>query len=169
MCIHQKLCLGHKQWDIHPMLGRGGRSQDKDLKFIAACPIRLPQLPNLASLVHILGQSAHPEMVNQRPLLSLFGHTPHNYCALTGLTKPWPIMQTHATGLSSTVAVVEVVALVTKYYGRQLIVLVALYTWPVIQWQCGPSRQASFMPTKGPPQTKGIISDQIGHSRGLVW
>ena len=75
--------------------------QEKDLQFFAACPIHLPQLPKLVGLIHILGQPAHPEVVNQRPVLSHIGCSPHGYCTLTGLTKPWPIMQTHAAGLSS--------------------------------------------------------------------
>ena len=39
--------------------------------------------------------------------------------------------------------------------------------WPVIQWQHGPSKQGSFTPTKGPPQTKGRTGDQVGHAHGL--
>ena len=56
--------MGYKQWDIHPVLGKGGCDWKKGLKFIAACPIHLPQLPKSVSLVYILGQPAHPELVN---------------------------------------------------------------------------------------------------------
>ena len=81
------------------------------------CLIHLPQLPKLVSLVHILGQPACPEVVNQRPILSHIGCSPHGYCTLTGLTKPWPIMQMHAARLSSTVSVVAMVAPAAKYHG----------------------------------------------------
>ena len=55
VCIYPKLRLGHKEWDVHPMLGGGGHGQEKDLQFIAACPIHLPQPFNSAGLIHILG------------------------------------------------------------------------------------------------------------------
>ena len=88
MCVCQQLSTGHKWWYIHPSLGRGGCSWEKDLQFFTACPIYLPQLPKLVSLVYILGQPAHPEVVNQRPVLGYVSRSPHGYCALTGLTEP---------------------------------------------------------------------------------
>ena len=110
MCVHQQLCPGHEWRYVHPTLGQGGCGWEKDLQFFAACPIYLPQLLKSVGLVHILGQPAHPEVVNQRPILGYVGHSPHGYCTLTGLTKPWPIMQSHATGLGSAVSVVAMVA-----------------------------------------------------------
>ena len=92
-----------------------------------------PQLCNLVCLIHVLGHPAHLEVVNQRPILGHIGHTPHDYCALTRLIDLWPIMQMSATGLSGTVSLVEVVALVTKYRGGCLIVLPSPCTWPLIQ------------------------------------
>ena len=79
-----------------------------------------------------------------------------------------PLCKMHATGLSSTVSVVAVVALVTKYHGGQIIVLPTPCIWLVVQWQCGPSRQGSFTPAKGLLQTKGTIDDQNGHAHGLI-
>ena len=64
VCVCQKLTTGHEWWYIHPMLRRGGHGPEKDLQFFAACPIYLPQLPKLVGLVYILGQPAHPEVVN---------------------------------------------------------------------------------------------------------
>ena len=128
---------------------RGGHGQEKDLQFFAACLIYLPQLPKLVGLVHILGQPAHPEVVNQRPILGYIGHSPHGYCALTGLTKPWPVMQSHAAGLSSAQSCGSNGCTGCKVsWQGQIMVLPALYTWPVIQWQHGPSKQGSFMPPK---------------------
>ena len=100
------------------MLGQAGHGWKKDLQFFAACPIYLPQLPKLVGLVHILGQPVHPEVVDKRPILGYIGHSPHGYCAFAGLTKPWPIVQSRATGLGSAVLVAVVVALVAKYHGR---------------------------------------------------
>ena len=37
---------------------------ERSLKFIATCPICLPQLFNSVGLIHILGQLAHPEVVD---------------------------------------------------------------------------------------------------------
>ena len=167
MGVHQQLSTGHKQWYIHPTLGRGGRGQEKDLQFFAMHLIYLPQLPKSVSLVHILGQPANPEVVNQRPMLGYIGRSPHGYCAFTGLIKPWPIVQSCATGLGGTVLVVAMVAPVAEYHGGQIIVLPAPYTWPVVQWRCGPSKQGSFTPTKG-LQTKGTTCDPVGHAYGLV-
>ena len=90
--VCQQLSMGHKQWYVHPMLRQGGLGWEKDLQFFATCPIYLPQLPKSVGLVHILGQPAHPEVVNQRPILGYVSHSPHGYYTLTGLTKPWPIM-----------------------------------------------------------------------------
>ena len=149
MGVCQQLSMGHKWWYIHPMLGQGGHGWEKDLQFFAACLIYLPQLPKLVGLVHILGQPAHPEVVNQRPILGYIGRSPHGYCTLTGLTKPWPIMQSHATRLGGAVLVVAMVAPVAEYHGGQIMVLPTPCTWLVIQWQCGPSKQGSFMPAKG--------------------
>ena len=133
VCICQKLCTGHKQWYIHPMLGQSGRGQRKHLQFFAICLIHLPQLPKLVGLVHILGQPVHPEVADQRPILSYISCSPHSYCTLTGLTKLWPAMQMHAAGLSSAVLVVAMVALVTKYHRGRIIVLPTPHTWLVIQ------------------------------------
>ena len=64
------------------MLRQGGRGWEKDLQFFTACLIYLPQLPKLAGLIHILGQPARPEVVNQRPILGYIGRSPHGYCCL---------------------------------------------------------------------------------------
>ena len=96
VCVHQQLCTGHKWWYVHPMLGQAGHGWEKDLQFFTACPIYLPQLPKLGGLVHVFRQPAHPEVVNERPILGYVGHFPQGYCALTGLAKPWPIMQSYA-------------------------------------------------------------------------
>ena len=87
---------------------------EKDLQFFSAHPIHLPQLPKSVGLIHILGQPAYPEVVDQRPILVYIGRSPHGYSALKGLTKPWFIMQLHATRLSGAVFVVAMVALVAK-------------------------------------------------------
>ena len=47
-------------------------------------------------------------------------------------------------------------------------VLPTPYTWPVVQWQRGQSKQGSFIPAKGLPQIKGTIGDPVGHTRSLV-
>ena len=99
------------------MLGRGSCGWEKDLQFFATHLVHLPQLPKLVGLIHILGKSAHPEVVDQRPILSYITCSPHGYCTLTGLTKPWLIMQMCAAGLSSAVSVVAMVAPVAKYHG----------------------------------------------------
>ena len=117
MYIHQQLCMGHKWWYIHPMPGRDGCGWEKDLQFIAACLIHLPQLPKSVHLIHVVGQPAHPEVVNQKLILSHIYLSPGGYYTLTRLTKPWPIMQMHAAGLSNAVFMVTVVAPVVKYLG----------------------------------------------------
>ena len=150
------------------MLRQGGCGQEKDLQFFATCPIDLSQLSKSVGLVHIFGQPARPEVVDKRPILGHVGHSPHGYCALTGLTKPLFIMQSCAAVLGSTVLVVAIVAMVAKYHGGQIIVLSAPCTWTVIQWRHGPSKKGSFTPTKGPLQTKSTTGDPIGHSCGLV-
>ena len=104
------------------MLGQASHGLEQDLQFFAIRPICLPQLPKLVSLVHIFGQPACPEVVDERPVLDHVGHSQHGYHAFTGLTKPWPIVQSHATGLGSAVLVVAVVA---EYHGRQIMVLPA--------------------------------------------
>ena len=73
-----------------------------------------------------------------------------------------------ATRLGSAVLVVAVVAMVAEYHGGQIIVLPAPCTWTVVLWRRGPSKQGSFMPVKGRPQTKGTTGDLVGHARGLV-
>ena len=87
------------------------------MQFFATCLIYLPQIPKLVSLIHILGQPAHSEVVDQRPILSYIGHSPLGYCCLTGLIKPWPTMQMCVTGLSGIVFVVAMVVPVAKYHG----------------------------------------------------
>ena len=87
MCVHQKLCMGHEQWYIHPVLGQGGRGWEKDLQFFNTRLIHLPQLPKSVALIHVLGQPTRPEVVDQRPILGHIGHSPYGYCALIGLTK----------------------------------------------------------------------------------
>ena len=77
-------------------------------------------------------------------------------------------MQSCAARLGSTVFVVAVVATVTEYHGRRIIVLPAPCTWMVVLWRHGPSKQGSFMPTKGLPQTKGTTGDPVSHAHGLV-
>ena len=96
-------------------------------------------------------------LVNQRPILGYVSWSPHGNCALTELKKPWPIIQSinYATGLYGTVLKVALVALVAEYHGGQIMVLPPPYIWPVIQWQRGASRKASFLPAKNLPQTKG--------------
>ena len=42
--ICQKLYLDYKQWDIHPLLKKDGYGWEKNLQFIATCPIYLPKL-----------------------------------------------------------------------------------------------------------------------------
>ena len=116
------------------MLRQGGHGWEEDLQFFAACPIYLPQLPKLVGLIHILGQPAHPEVVNERPILGYIGHSPHGYCAFTGLTKPWPIMQSRTARLEGAVLVVAMVALVAEYHRGRIMVLPTPCTWPVIQW-----------------------------------
>ena len=123
MRAHQQLCLGHEWRYVHPTLGRGSCGWEKDLHFFTAHLIYLPQLPKSVGLVHIFGQPARPEVVNNRPILGYVSHSPHGYCTLTGLAKPWPIMQSHATGLGSAVPMVAMVAKVTEYHGGRIIVL----------------------------------------------
>ena len=134
VCVYQQLCTGHKWWYTHPMLGQGGRGWEKDLQFFTTCPIYLPQLPKLVGLIHVFGQPAHPEVVDEGPILGYVSHSPHNYCALTGLTKPWPIVQSPATRLGSTVLVVAVVAAVTEYHGGRIMVLPTPCTQMLVQW-----------------------------------
>ena len=64
MGVHQQLSMGHEQWYIHAMVGRGGRGWQKDLQFFAAHPIYPSQLPKLVGLIHILRQPAHLEVVD---------------------------------------------------------------------------------------------------------
>ena len=168
VCVCQQLSTGHKRWYIHPTLGQGGHGWEEDLQLFAACPIYLPQLPKSVGLVHVLGQPACPEVVDQRPILGYVSHSPHLYSAFTGLTKPWPIIQSSAAGLGSAVLVVAMVALIAEYHSGQIMVLPVPYTWLVVQWWCGPSKQGSFMPTKGLPQTKGTTGDPVSCARGLV-
>ena len=115
--VRQQLCTGHERWYIHPTLRQASRGWENDLQIFAACPIYLPQLLKLVGLVHILGQPARPEVVNQRAILGYIGHSPHGYCALARLTKPWPIMQSCAARLGGAVLVVAVVAPATEYHG----------------------------------------------------
>ena len=117
MCVHQQLYMGYEWWNIHPILRKDSRGQEKDLQFFTTCPIHLSQLPKSIILVYILGQPARPEVFNQRLILSYISCSPHSYCALTGLTKPRPAMQTHTVRLSYAVFVVAMVAPVTKYHG----------------------------------------------------
>ena len=116
-----------------------------------------------------LGEPACPEVVNQRPILSHIGHSPHSYCVLTGLTKPWPIMQRYGSRLSGAISVVAMVAVVAKYYRGQVVVLPTPCTWPVVKWWCGLSKQGSFTPAKGLPQTTGKTGDWISHACGLIY
>ena len=109
------------------MLGRGGHGW-QDLQFFAAFPINLPQLPKSVGLIHIFGQPTHPEVVDRRPILDHVGHSPHGYCVITGLAKPWPIMQSHDAGLGGIVLVVAMIATVAEYHGGQIMVLPALCT-----------------------------------------
>ena len=122
----------------------------------------------MLGLIDVCGQPARPEMVDERPVLGHVGHSPHGYCAFTGLVKPWPIMQSHAAGLGSAVLVVAVVAMVAQYHGGQIIVLPAPCTRTVVLRWCRPSKQGRFTPMKGPLQTKGTTGDLIGCARGLV-
>ena len=82
----------------------------------------------MVSLIHILEDPAYPEMVDQRPVLSHISPTPHGYCTLTKLTKPWPVMQMLATKLNGAVPVVAVVAPVAKYHRGGLVVLPTPFT-----------------------------------------
>ena len=122
----------------------------------------------MVGLIDVFKQPARPEVVDERPILGHISHSPHGYCTFTGLAKPWPIVQSHTAGLGSTVLVVAVVAMVAEYHGGRIKVLPALCTQTVIQWRYGPSKQGSFMPTKGPPQTKGTTGDPVGHACNLV-
>ena len=108
--VHQQLCTGHERGYVHPMLSELAMAGSKDLQFFATCPIYLPQLPKLVSLVDIFGQPAHPEVADKRPILGNVGRSPHGYCTLAGLAKPWPIVQSCATRLGSTVLMVAMVA-----------------------------------------------------------
>ena len=131
-------------------------------------PIYLAKLPKSVGLVDVHGQPACPKVVNERPILGHVGHSPYGYCAFTSLTKPWPIIQSHAAGLGSAVFVVAVVAIVTEYHVGRIIVLPIPCTWTVVLWWCGLSKQGSFTPVKGPPQTKGTTGDPVGCACGLV-
>ena len=75
-------------------------------------------------------------------------------------------MQSRTAGLSGTVFVVAVVATVAEYHGGQIIILPAPCIRTVVLWWCGQSKQGSFMPTKGFPQTKGTTGDPVGHAHG---
>ena len=70
MHIHQKLCPGYKQWEVHSSLGLGGSGWEEDLQFITSCPICLLQLFNLVGPIYILGQPDHPEVIDQWPVLT---------------------------------------------------------------------------------------------------
>ena len=122
---------------VHPTLGQAGHGREKDLQFFAACPIYLPQLPKSVGLVHVFGQPVRPEVVDKRPILGHVSHSPHGYYALTGLAKPWPIVQSCATRLGSAVLVVAMVAMVAEYHGGQIIVLArTMYMdgYPMVAW-----------------------------------
>ena len=125
ICVHQQLCTGQKWGYVHPTLRRAGHGQEKDLQFSAACPIYLPQLPKSVGLIDVHWQPACPKVVNERPVLGNVGRSPHGYCTFTDLAKPWPIVQSCATGLGGTVLVVAVVATVAEYHVGQIIVLPA--------------------------------------------
>ena len=168
ICICQQLCAGHEQWYIHPKLKQGSHGQEKDMQFFATCLVHLSQLPKLVNLIHILGQPARPEVVDQRPILGYIGRSLHGYCALTGLTKPPPTMQSFVTGLGGTDSVEAIVAPVIEYCGGQIMVLPTPHIWPAVQWWHGPSKQGSFTPAKGLQQTKGTTGDQVSHACGLV-
>ena len=127
-----------------------------------------PSYLSQSALSTSAGQPARPEVVDERPVLGHVGRSPHGYCAFTGLAKPWPIVQSRAARLGGAVFVVAVVAMVAEYHVGRIIVLPAPCTWMVVLWRCGPSKQGSFTPTKGPPQTKGTTSDPVSHACGLV-
>ena len=135
---------------------------------IATHLIHLPQLPKLVSLIHILGQPACPKVIDQRPIQSYISCTLNGCGALTGMTKPWPIVQVYAARLCGTIPAVAVVALAAKYHGGQIIVLPIPCTQTVVKWRCRPSMQTRFMFTKVPLQTKGTTGDQIGYAHCLV-
>ena len=122
----------------------------------------------MVGLIDVHRQPARPEVVNERPVLGHVGGSLYGYYAFTGLAKPWPIMQSCAAGLGGAVFVVAVLATVAEYHGGQIIILPALCTWMVILWRHGPSKQGSFTPMKGSPQTKGPTGDPFSHTRGLV-
>ena len=151
------------------MLRQGGCGWEKDLQFFATCPIYLPQLPKLVSLVHVLGQPAHPEVVNQRPILGYVGCSPHGYCTLTGLTKPWPIMQSCAARLGwcspcgSNGCTSRKVSWWANHGPAH-----TMYMASCPMAVHGPSKQGSFTPAKGLPQTKGTTGDLVSHAHGLV-
>ena len=166
--VRQQLSTGHEWGYVHSMLRRGGHGLEKDLQFFVSHPIYFPKLPKLVSLIHVLEQPAHPEVVNQRPILGYVSSSPHGYCTLTRLTKLWPIMQSCATGPGGTVLVVAMVALVAEYHGERIMVLPTPCTQPVVQWQHGPSKQGSFTPAKGLLQTKGTTGDPVVYAHGLV-
>ena len=90
--------------------------------------------------------SAAPHMVIA-PLQALQNHGP---CAISCAAR-----------LGGTVFVVAVVAMVAEYHVGRIIVLPAPCTWMVILWRRGPSKQGSFMPMKGLPQTKGTTGDPV--------
>ena len=122
----------------------------------------------MVGLIDIHGQPAHPEVVNERPVLGHVGGSPHGYCAFTGLAKPWPIVKSCAARLGSAVFVVVVVATVAEYHGGRIIILPTLCTRTVILWWHGPSKQGSFTPSKGLPQSKGTTGDLVSRTCGLV-
>ena len=116
----------------------------------------------------VRGQLAHPEVVDEKPVLGHAGGSPHDYCTFTGLAKPWPIVQSHAARLGGTVFVVAVVATVAEYHGGRIIVLHTPCIRTVVLWRRGPSKQGGFTPSKGSPQAKGTTGDPFSHARGLV-
>ena len=58
--------------------------------------------------------------------------------------------------------------MVTEYHVGRIIVLPTPCTQMVVLWRHGLSKQGSFTPMKGPPQTKGTTGDPVGHTCGLV-
>ena len=95
--------------------------------------------------------------------------TPHMVIApLQASQNHGPSCSLMPAGLGSAVFVVAVVAMVAEYHGRRIIVLPAPCTWTVVLRWRRPSKQGSFTPTKGLPQTKGTTGDPVGHAHGLV-
>ena len=87
---------------------------------------------------------------------------------LQALQNHGPSCNLMPPGLGGAVLVVAVVAMVTEYHVRRIIVLPTPYTRTVILWRHGLSKQGSFTPMKSLPQTKGTTGDLVSHARGLV-